>query len=39
MDNTDSPPEAEPRKQTGKTLIIVVGFLAALALLVALNMK
>jgi hypothetical protein len=39
MENTESAPEAQPGKQTRKTLFIVIGFLTALGLLVAMNMK
>ena len=39
MENSESAPEAQPDKQSRKTLFIVLGFLAALVLLVALNMK
>jgi hypothetical protein len=39
MENTESAPEAQPEKQTRKTLFMVIGFLAALGLLIALNMK
>lgn len=39
MENTESPSDVHPEKPSHKTLFIVIGFLAALVLLVALNMN